>query len=445
MRYIFLLLLIVFYFPVSAQDDSLDIKYAPTLTGIGKPTGERIAQKIGKDGGKLFSTDGRMELVIPEGAVSSKTNISIQSVVNTLSPDEGDAYTLEPSGINFQKPLQVIFHYTGKEAMGRMPEYKGIAWQDDKGQWYNLDNVAVDTIARTITGNITHFSTWVFFDAFVLKPTTAKLRVGRPLDMFVACTLPRPNTAGGIITDETLPKKIKFTTYADGIRGGNAVVGTVSSVYGQTIRNVKYTAPATVPDQNPVAVSVEATNISWSGFAHPRLKLVSNITIIDKSYEITVIGHNKQNMLQCVITSLDSSSCILQLNGNKTRIQDIQNMNVVITVNGCTCHVYEISPGTSTGPVNIVGTYKINVLPANPPQNPYPLVMLYFIRNMGMIAGMAVDPCMGAKGISVPSFPLQAVPMFLEFEAKDEEQTIMKGGDANNGFEVKVRPAKEQY
>src|SRR5690348_13366921 len=92
-----------------AQDDSIDIKFAPTLTAIGKPTSEKITQKIDKDGGKIVSADNQLELIIPQDALSKKTNISIQSLENTLTPGKGNSYQLEPSGITFQKPLQIIF------------------------------------------------------------------------------------------------------------------------------------------------------------------------------------------------------------------------------------------------------------------------------------------------------------------------------------------------
>ena len=36
--------------------------------------------------------------------------------------------------------------------------------QDDKGQWYGLKKFTLDTVAKTISGNINHFSTWVSFD-----------------------------------------------------------------------------------------------------------------------------------------------------------------------------------------------------------------------------------------------------------------------------------------
>ncbi|HEY7161192.1 MAG TPA: hypothetical protein VH815_08025, partial [Acidobacteriota bacterium] len=170
----FLVLLTFCSSVVFAQDDSIEIVQASSLTDIGQPAGEKISQNVDKDGGKIVSADGRMELIIPQDALASKTNISIQPVKNTLSPGQGNAYELEPSGISFQKPLQLIFHYSQGESIDITPGLTEIAWQDDKGQWYQLENSIVDTVARTVTGSITHFSTWVFFDSFILQPTTAR-------------------------------------------------------------------------------------------------------------------------------------------------------------------------------------------------------------------------------------------------------------------------------
>lgn len=292
MRNIFSLCLISFPCHAFCQDDSVEIKYAPTLTEIGKPTGEKVGEKIDRDGGKLFSSDGRMELIMPPDAVSKKTTVSIRSVVNTLSPGKGTAYQLEPSGISFQKPVQLIFHYSAKEDAA-MPGLRNIAWQDDKGQWYALDSCVVDTVARTVTGSISHFSTWVFFDYFNLTPATARVKVGNKLRLEVTCTYP-----GGLSDNfkAEMLQKIKFSSYVNGTRGGNAVVGTVSSVLGTNDhRFLDYTAPATVPDNNPVAISVEASNITFNRKIYSKLKLISNIVIFDKSYEITVIGYNKQH------------------------------------------------------------------------------------------------------------------------------------------------------
>lgn len=422
-----------------AQDDSIPIKFASTLTEKGKPAGEKISQKIDKDGGRLTSADGRVELIIPQDAVSKKTNFSIQPVTNTLSPGKASAYQLEPSGATFQKPLQIIFHYSSKED-AQIPQLRNIAWQDDNGQWNALDSAVVDTINRTVMGNITHFSTWVFFDYFNLAPTKAKVKVSKQIVLEIVCTYP-----GGLSENfkADIMKGMKFSSYVDGVRRGNAVVGTVSSVLGGSdFRFVNYTAPATVPDNNPVALSVEASNVTFNRTTYSKLKLVSNITVFDNAYEITVVGHNKENVLRCTITTVDSSTCMLQLNGKKTKLEDIQNMDIKIDIVSCPCNVRELHSGYDLGPVNIVGASKIDVVPANPPQKPFASVTIYFIRNYGVVPGMAVDPCGGNTGTSAPPFPLLALPVALQFEAKDEEQTILKGGDKNNWFEVRVRPIK---
>jgi hypothetical protein len=438
MRNIFLLWLISFPCYAFCQEDSVEIKYAPTLTEIGKPAGEKVSEKIDRDGGKLSSSDGGVELIIPPDAVSKKTNISIQAVVNTLSPGKANAYQLEPSGISFQKPLRIIFHYSAKEDAG-MPELRNIAWQDDKGQWYSLDSCVVDTLARTVTGSIIHFSTWVFFDYFNLTPATARVKVGKKLRLEVICTYP-----GGLSDNfkTEMFQKIKFSRYVNGIPGGNAVVGTASSVLGSNDhRFLDYTAPGTVPDDNPVALSVEASNITFNRKTYSKLKLISNIIIFDKSYEITVIGYNKQRTGTCTLSGVDSSTCILQLNGSRSKIVDIQNMNYKLTISGCPCKVSEVNAGSSIGPINIVGATKIDVVPANPPQKPYAFITIYFIRNMGVIPAMVGDPC-GHNANSSPAMAFPAVPLVLVFEAKDEEYTVAKEG-TDNGFEIKVKPVKE--
>ena len=202
------------------------------------------------------------------------------------------------------------------------------------------------------------------------------------------------------------------------------MVGTASSVLGSNDhRFLDYTAPATVPDNNPVALSVEASNITFNRKNYSKLKLISNIIIFDKSYEITVIAYNKQRTGTCTLSGIDSSTCILQLNGSRSKVVDIQNMNFKITISGCPCKVSEVNAGASIGPVNIVGATKIDVVPANPPQKPYAFITIYFIRNMGVIPAMVGDPCGGNIGNRSPVYTLPAVPMVLPFEAKDEEYT----------------------
>ena len=71
-----------------------------------------------------------------------------------------------------------------------MPELRNIAWQDEKGQWNALDSAAVDTINKTVSGTIAHFSNWVFFDHFNLTPTSARVKVGKKIQLQILCTYP---------------------------------------------------------------------------------------------------------------------------------------------------------------------------------------------------------------------------------------------------------------
>ena len=106
---------------VSAQNiPAEDTTAKPAITAIGKPDGEKAEMKIDKDGGSFTSSDGKIRLIIPEGAVSKKTTFSIQPVTNLMPNGNGKAYRLEPSGIQFQKPVQLVFHYDPEESEDSM-------------------------------------------------------------------------------------------------------------------------------------------------------------------------------------------------------------------------------------------------------------------------------------------------------------------------------------
>src|SRR5690349_1857281 len=143
----------------NAQSGNITVKqfHLDSITSKGKPTGEKISMEIDKEGGKLFSEDGRIELQLPEGALSKKKKISIQAVTNLVANGRGDAYEMEPSGLQFQKPVTLIYHYTEEELSGTSPEFKGMAWQDDKGKWQGIQEFSLDTAAKTLTTQINHF------------------------------------------------------------------------------------------------------------------------------------------------------------------------------------------------------------------------------------------------------------------------------------------------
>jgi hypothetical protein len=115
---------------------------------------------IGPEGGTITSTDGRITLSIPPGALNSKQTISIESSSDVIPGGLGTAYTFKPDGLTFAKNAALTLHYSDSDVAGTSPYLLSFAFKDANGDWNGLTTIHVDTLAHTITGNIPHFSTW---------------------------------------------------------------------------------------------------------------------------------------------------------------------------------------------------------------------------------------------------------------------------------------------
>src|ERR1035438_354521 len=76
----------------------------PYITPIGDTAGALVSASIGPTGGSLTSSDGRVQLMIPAGALSQTTTISIQPIINLCPGGIGLAYDLQPNGTKFAVP-----------------------------------------------------------------------------------------------------------------------------------------------------------------------------------------------------------------------------------------------------------------------------------------------------------------------------------------------------
>jgi hypothetical protein len=155
------------------------------VTQKGKPDGEKTENKITKEGGSLQSSDGKVELIFPAGAVTKKTTVSIQPVTNHAPNGGTKAYQMEPSGNHFKQPVQIIFHYRDEDTEGSLAGLMSIAMQDDKGLWGSLDNVALDTVSKTVKATISHFSSYVNYLKAKIDPSSAKVKVNGSLRLTI--------------------------------------------------------------------------------------------------------------------------------------------------------------------------------------------------------------------------------------------------------------------
>lgn len=429
------------------------------VTEKGKPDGEKAENEISKDGGSLQSSDGKVELIFPAGAVTKKTTISIQPVTNHAPNGSGKAYQMEPSGINFQQPVQIIFHYTDEEIEGSLPDLMGIAMQDDKGLWSPLDKVALDTVSKTVKATISHFSYYISYLTAKINPSSAKVKVNGSLRLRIT------SISSGNNDDDLMSLGMEIRNSpiwsVNGISNGNSTVGLISVL--QNFSAI-YKAPSQVPEQNPVAVSVEfkVSKGGINGKFFKSLKLVSNILIYDNAYEVKMVTSTKGGTIKSwggLKTSKDEGSFIVSLDRNKPAVINIKNNFEVITDN-CTKTI--LNPTTCTGPIHVAGIKQIKLTAANPPGQPYPIVEIWFMPYPAEVTRFNYTNCPPPPGFKggpakakidftnwrvamalLPMLNRPALPHYLKFEAKEGEYVFpdynygSEGGNLYLKFSVK--------
>lgn len=424
------------------------------ITEKGKSDGEISETKIGKEGGSIQSSDGKVELIFPSGAITKKTSISIQPITN-FAPNGGNhAYRMEPSGIIFQQPVQLIFHYKEEDTEGSLASLMDIAMQDDKGFWSPLKKVGLDTVSKTITASILHFSSYVNYTWSKLYPSSARVKVNGSLRLQIRTLTPLDDnddevtTLGGV---ETPPAE---SWSVNSILRGNSKVGFISASQNNS---AIYQAPASTPQQNPVAVSVE--HIYKSKSLNPKIfRLVSNITIYDDAYEVKMIAAivgGSPAAWGGVVTYRDEGSFVVSLQKDKPEVINIKNQMEVMTNN---CSKIILNPNSNTGLLHVSGPRQIKITPADPPSQPYAIVEIWFVPHPIELTQFryTCPPPPGVKETVSGSIDLSkmvmmmfmgkpAIPQYLKFIAKDEEQIIVESpkGVKEIYYKIWVKKIKE--
>lgn len=449
---------------VSAQNDA-DKIVQPVITVAGKPDGKISELKIGKEGGRLNSSDGKVSLIIPEGAVAKKISFSIQPITNLMPNGNGMAYRLEPSGIQFQKPVQLIFNYNEDEAKDTMQLLMGIAMQDAKGQWFGLKNFTVDTVAKTLSGNINHFSDWGKFDKIKIYPSYARLKVKKSMSLQIDVVSSEEEELAPLMQDDLSPlkkRKIpwKATWAANDIVNGNTTEGKIVITSKSSI---KYTAPATEPPKNPVAVTAELTGIVYRTRVNgvvitlEKLILESNILIYDDAYEVKMISSNDASAGSVLgnVTYKDTGSFVVSIKGKEAKIIEKVNKNIPdkLDYQG-ECKITQIKPGS--GNIHILGVSSIKLIPTTTPDG-NATITIFFKRAPTIFPLLNFDcPSVGGRGTRYSGTNAQAnvfaakflaaYPQEVKFEAKEGEQTILLLGKEGSEIYVKftVKQIKDE-
>jgi hypothetical protein len=127
--------------PTPTPAAPLEVAKAAVGTLIGTP----VTQAIGSSGGNASVVSASAKIVVPAGAMTDGSSISVQAISNTLA---GSGQGIRLSGSDWTQPITVQFSYP---ASITDPENQMIAVQNPDGSWVSSNRVKVDAVNRTIS------------------------------------------------------------------------------------------------------------------------------------------------------------------------------------------------------------------------------------------------------------------------------------------------------
>jgi hypothetical protein len=257
----------------SSIDQPTSSSAVPLTTGVGTPSGVANSKLIvAANGGSITSTDGKITVNIPAGALSNNEAITIQPITNTTGLGKSKAYRLTPHGITFNKPVTISFGYTDADISGTAPKLLRIAFQDNNGVWQSMNQTQVNKQTKQLSVTTTHFSDWTWVPLVHIEPAEARIGVNETVDLNVVYSfnpdeifVPLPPFNSPLTQPQISGKYVKKWLPAG--------AGTLTPDGSGAI----YKAPAKAPAQNPVAISAEI-NFGQS----ETYLIVANITILSE-------------------------------------------------------------------------------------------------------------------------------------------------------------------
>lgn len=165
------------------KEDTADLIIIPKVMPKGQPLENGVVKPIGTAGGTVTSADQSVTITVPPGALTANTNIGIQPITNTNLAAKGIAFRLTPHGQQFAKPVTVQYNYAALKDSFAFPLSAGLSFQDEAGVWQMPGNSIVDTTAKKVTYQTTHFSDWALMERVSLRPVGSSLGEGEKLNI----------------------------------------------------------------------------------------------------------------------------------------------------------------------------------------------------------------------------------------------------------------------
>jgi hypothetical protein len=225
----------------------------PVATDIGAPDGTAISKNIGSAGGSIVSADGMLELVIPAGALSANTNITIQPITNKVPGGVGKGYRCLPDGQQFAKDVTLKIRYTADDLAATDVNCMGIAFQNSDRYWQVVNGFTNDSAAKVIAVPVNHFTDYTIFHLFSIEPAERFLKLNQAGTFKIEVDGSLVSTSEQVqfiaLAQDLEDRPVVWK--ANGVANGNAEQGRITGDYP----TATYTAPAARPARNPVSIS----------------------------------------------------------------------------------------------------------------------------------------------------------------------------------------------
>jgi hypothetical protein len=165
---------------------------------MGNPGGTTGGTTIGTNGGTVTSTDGKVQLMIPAGALSKAGSFSVVQD-SSVTPATGDAlvagsvYDFEPTGTTFAVPATIRIPYQASQLPVGTNQLFLSVFLRDGSSWDSIPST-LDTVAHVVTAAVSHFSDYGLCAGPCIEPATGIVR----MDFSGMCCTVIP--AGGRVT-----------------------------------------------------------------------------------------------------------------------------------------------------------------------------------------------------------------------------------------------------
>lgn len=173
---------------------------------------------IGPEGGRLVSSDGKLRMTIPAGALDEDTEFSITAISSSSGASLGRSYRISPQ-LQFKKAVSVSLSFKAHADSVGDTRLLLPGMQDAQGVWQMETERSVDDKEQTVTIETQQTGDWSLIMPFRLRPGYSLIQRGdkvvlrvvsyigeNPDDFFIRPPRKMPVEAMHIVPDEWIKR-----------------------------------------------------------------------------------------------------------------------------------------------------------------------------------------------------------------------------------------------